>query len=85
MIKKRTHIVIEVHDDFTDLHVGPFMHDRVTGDNHEQRGRELIALMLNEMDFYLKDERERILKARQEQKKSLKQSKQSKPFLELVK
>ncbi len=64
MIKKRVHIVLEVHEDRTDIHCGPFMSDTVLGDGHEQRAREMIPLMLNEMDFFIDEEKNRIKKAK---------------------
>ncbi len=52
MIKKRTHIVIESHEDHTDLHVGRFIHETVIGPNHEIKARELLPMLINELDFY---------------------------------
>jgi len=62
MIKKRTHIVIESHEDHTDLHVGRFIHETIIGPNHEIKARELLPMLINELDFYEAQEAVKVTK-----------------------
>ncbi len=50
-IIKEIKIKLEVHEDKTIILCDRFFNDTVRGPNHEQKAREIIPMLLNQLDF----------------------------------